>query len=198
MGKAVQSKNSLILKVSFSLTDSIIFFLPVLTWSVVAVSHGFSLPKTNPVNQPQQMCVQKTSGLTMPQQPAPKGLLLLTRSSLHQLCLEPLSCWGGLGSAQGPPTAPMWNNTSHHQRLWVLPGISCAAHTLWVCENKFLPKIQPFQTSSIHSSSLQKVPSVISWVSWIKKLLLWLLVEKGDGSWNGHLKLQPNTFSGVK
>lgn len=61
MGKAVQSKNSLIFKAFFNLTDSLIFFLPVLTWSVVAVSHGVNLPKTNPVNQPQQMFVQITS-----------------------------------------------------------------------------------------------------------------------------------------
>lgn len=61
MGKAVQLKNSVIFEVFFSLADSIICFLPMLPWSVLAVSHGVNLPKTNPVNQPQQMSVQITS-----------------------------------------------------------------------------------------------------------------------------------------
>lgn len=58
-----------------------------------------------------------------------------------------------------------------------------------------LGPFNPVQSTLPHS---RNVLSIISWVSWIKELLLLLLMGRGDGSWHGHLKLQPITLPGDK
>lgn len=153
----------MILKVFFNLTDSMICFLLMLTWSVLAFSHGVNPTKTNPFNQLQQIFVQTTFLVWLcHSDQLPKDCSL----SPEALCTSfACSLWVDEG---------VWGLPGVHQHLpWKTTPATirdcgcCLAsavqhrHSGFVKINLFL-RFSPVQTSSIHFYSLQKVPSIIS------------------------------------